>query len=65
MTALQELPPLDVDALTMATARENCTANLRARGYSDEADAFERGDRDFSWAMRHEVARLTAEGLRL
>jgi hypothetical protein len=50
--------PIDADAITMATARENCAANLRERGYACEAAAFERGDRDNAWALRHEVVRL-------
>lgn len=42
----------------LAEARANCAARLRARGYADEAEQFERGHRDDAWAMVHEVARL-------
>jgi len=61
MSAINPLPPLTADAQTMALARENCAERLRARGYPDEAAKFERGDRDFTWALRHEVARLLGE----
>lgn len=56
--AIKDPAPIDADAITMATARENCAATLRERGYADEAAAFERGERDDAWAMRHEVNRL-------
>jgi len=59
MSAVRELPPLEAPADVMAMARENCAARLRARGHEREAAAFERGDRDWAWAMRHEVALLS------
>lgn len=62
MSKVDQLPPLNAPADVMALARENCAANLRKRGYPDEAEAFEKARRDFTWALRHEVARLTAEG---
>ena len=61
MSTITELPPLIASADVMALAREGCAANLRARGYPEEAEAFERAQRDGAWAMRHEVARLLGE----
>jgi hypothetical protein len=55
MSAIRDLPPIEAPADVMAMARENCAERLRARGQEAEAAAFERGDRDFAWAMRHEV----------
>jgi hypothetical protein len=61
MSNLRELPPLEAPADVMAMARENCAERLRARGYPEEAAAFERCERDWAWLMRHEVARLLSE----
>lgn len=61
MSRLTELPPLDAGADMMAQARANCAARLRARGHIKEAEAFDRAERDQTWAMRHEVNRLRNE----
>ena len=61
MSTITDLPPLAASADVMALARESCAANLRARGYPEEAEAFERAERDHSWSLRHEVARLLGE----
>lgn len=53
--------PIQADAIVMAQARANCAERLRARGQEAEAAQFEVGERDFSWAFRHEVTRLLAE----
>lgn len=60
---IRSLPPVEAPANVMALARENCAANLRERGQETEAVAFEKGERDFAWAFRHEVMRLQREGL--
>ncbi|WP_072378745.1 hypothetical protein [Novosphingobium sp. NDB2Meth1] len=59
--AIKPTPTLEAPADLMAAARANCAARLRARDSAAEADAFTRGERDQSWAMRHEVAKLRAE----
>ena len=61
MSTITDLPPLNASAPIMQMARENCAANLRTRGYPDEAEAFERGARDDAWSIRHEVVRLLSE----
>lgn len=61
MTALRELPPVEAPALVMEMARTNCAERLRARGSEAEADRFERGERDWAWLMRHEVALLSSK----
>ena len=61
MSAVRELPPIEASADIMAMARDNCAERLRARGEVKEAEAFERGDRDFAWAMRHEVTLLKGQ----
>jgi hypothetical protein len=61
MSQIAQLPPLEAPADVMAMARENCAERLRARGYPEEAAAFERCERDFAWATRHEVAKLLGE----
>lgn len=62
--AIKPTPLLEAPADLMAAARANCAARLLARGSADEADAFARGERDQSWAMKHEVAKLRAEQAR-
>lgn len=61
MSNIAVLPPLIASADVMALARENCAENLRRRGYPEEAEAFEKAQRDFSWSLRHEVARLLGQ----
>ena len=61
MSAIHDLKPIEASADVMALAREVCAERLRARGYPAEAEAFERAQRDTSWAMRHEVRRLQGE----
>lgn len=56
------LPPVDEPADLMAAARANCASRLRSRGSDVEAEAFERGERDGAWAMRHEINKLRREG---
>lgn len=58
---IRDLPPVEAPADVMAMARENCAARLREKGSEVEAEAFDRGNRDFTWAMRHEVNRLMGE----
>ena len=58
MSAIRELPPIEASADMMALARENCATDLRNKGHESEAAEFRRGNRDFTWRMRHEVARL-------
>lgn len=62
MSTIRELAPIEASADVMALARENCAERLRAKGSEAEAAAFERGDRDWAWLMRHEIARLLGEG---
>ena len=59
--AIPEAPPVQAPVPVMQAARANCAARLRARGHEVEAQCFERGERDGTFAMRHEVNRLTAE----
>jgi hypothetical protein len=59
--AIKGHEPIRADAIVMAQARTNCAARLRARGQEAEAAQFEVGERDFSWALRHEVSKLMAE----
>lgn len=59
--SIKSLNPIQADAIVMAQARANCAERLRARGQEAEAAQFEVGARDFTWAMRHEVAKLMAE----
>ena len=63
MTAGQTRPttPLTAPAPIMEQARATCAARLRARGSEAEAQAFERGERDDAWAMRHEVGKVLRE----
>jgi hypothetical protein len=58
------IPPLSATPEMLAQARENCAARLRARGHALEAEAFAAGERDFAWAVRHEVTKLKAEAER-
>ena len=53
--------PLTAPAPIMEAARATCAARLRARDSEAEAQAFERGERDDAWAMRHEVAKVLGE----
>ncbi len=55
------LAPISAPADIMATARANCAARLRLKCQDAEAEAFERGERDGTWSMRHEVSKLRAE----
>jgi hypothetical protein len=55
------LPALDVPAPLLALARANCAARCRDRGEHETAAAFERGEQDLGWALRHEVNKLRAE----
>jgi hypothetical protein len=64
MSTIHDLPPIEAPADVMQMARENCAERLRERGYPEEAAAFERCERDDSWAMRHEVAKLRGEASR-
>lgn len=59
--SIKSLNPIQADAIVMAQARANCAERLRARGQEAEAVQFEAGERDFSWALRHEVSKLMAE----
>lgn len=60
---IKSAPPVTASADIMAMARENCAVRLRAKGGDTEAEAFDRGERDFTWAMKHEVRRLQSEGI--
>jgi len=55
--------PLAVDPADphLPEARVNCAANLRNRGYYEEAAMFECGARDQTWQMKHELARLRTQ----
>lgn len=60
MAALSPALPGYVPAASdadLAAAREACAERLRAQGYEQEAEAFEAGERDFSWGMLHELRR--------
>lgn len=59
--AIKPQQPIQADAVLMAEARANCAARLRSRGSEAEAAMFETAQRDGTWAMRHEVAKLRAE----
>ena len=59
--SIKSREPVVADAIVMAEARANCAARLRSRGQEAEAAQFEVGERDFSWALRHEVSKLMAE----
>lgn len=61
MSAIKPPQPVSAPADVMALARDNCAQRLRERGYPTEAEAFERGERDFAWGFRHEVAKLLSE----
>lgn len=61
MSALAAQIPTTAPADIMAEARANCAARYRSRGQELEAGAFEIGERDQAWAMRHEVNKITAE----
>lgn len=61
MGAIKPPQPVSAPADVMALARDNCAQRLRERGYPEEAGAFERGERDDSWSMRHEINRLQSE----
>lgn len=65
MTTGQIKPPQPVSASAklLATARTNCAARLRARGEDREAESFEKGLWDDTWAMRHEINKLRNEGM--
>ncbi len=62
--AIPEAPPVQAPAPVMQAARANCAARLRAQGHEVEAQCFERGERDQSFGMRHEVNKLLAEATR-
>jgi len=59
--AVPPLPPVEAPAPILAEARANCADRLRARGSEAEAEMFATGQRDDTWAMRFELAKLRAE----
>lgn len=48
----------DAAATELALAREVCAIRLREQGYHREADAFEAGERDFSWGVHHALTAI-------
>lgn len=50
----------DAAETELALAREVCAIRLREQGHHKEADAFERGERDFSWGLYHALANVRA-----
>lgn len=63
MSAIKPQHIVTAPAPIMAAARENCAGRLRARGHEAEAEAFQCGERDQTWAMHHEVEKLKGEGV--
>lgn len=58
---IRPLPPLSAPADVLAMARQNCAERCRGREEAELAESYERGEQDFGWALRHEVAKLRAE----
>lgn len=60
--AIKPEPPCDWTEEERTQARANCAARLRERGEDPLALSYELGEQDSGWNMRHEVARMRAEG---
>lgn len=52
------LPAIVADSDIIDQARSACASMYRARGMHAMADEYERGEWDWTWAMRHQVSKV-------
>lgn len=57
------LPTIAAPEPVLAAARTNCATFARERAEYALAASYEQGEQDAGWNVRHQVAKLRAEGV--